>query len=194
MRTRLTVVALAVTLLIAVPHLAQAQAITKWPEYQHDHRRQINRGLERPRVPFGGNLTVAWLNARADYLQERQRRIDRWYHKWQRLHEQELADLAASQYVPAPGGGYNGSGVADWDAIAACEGGGRWSLVTTGNGYWFVLQFAVGTWNAYRGGLPAISWYEANWTYPARGDMIAVAERVLAAQGPGAWPNCFAYA
>ena len=73
-----------------------------------------------------------------------------------------------------------------WDAVAECEGSGDWSMVTTGNGYYFVLQFAPTTWTGY-GGDPAYF----NGPAPPRSELIAVAERVLAGQGPGAWPNCF---
>lgn len=78
---------------------------------------------------------------------------------------------------------------ADWDAIAVCEAGGHglWSLTTTGNGYFFALQFDPDTWVAY-GGDPA--WLNSP-TPPPREEQIAVAERVLAGQGPGAWPRCF---
>lgn len=81
------------------------------------------------------------------------------------------------------------SGVADWDAIAGCEGYGDWGFVG-GDPYWFALQFAASTWLAYGG--PAS--YIEDGIAPPRSLQIAVAERVLAAQGPGAWPNCFQYA
>ncbi|MFN2590909.1 MAG: transglycosylase family protein [Actinomycetota bacterium] len=77
---------------------------------------------------------------------------------------------------------------ADWDAIAQCESGGVWAA-STGNGYWGGLQFAPNTWFAYGGGP-----YDGSGPFPySREQQIAVAERVLAAQGPGAWPNCFAW-
>ena len=68
-----------------------------------------------------------------------------------------------------------------WDALAACESGGNWST-DTGNGYSGGLQFAASTWRAYGGsGSPSSA---------SRSEQIAVAERVLAAQGWGAWPSC----
>ena len=68
-----------------------------------------------------------------------------------------------------------------WDALAQCESGGNWST-NTGNGYSGGLQFAQSTWNAYGGsGSPASA---------SRSEQIAVAERVLAAQGWNAWPVC----
>jgi nucleoid-associated protein YgaU len=74
--------------------------------------------------------------------------------------------------------------VGTWDRVAQCESGGNWHI-NTGNGYYGGLQFAAGTWRSYGGG-----------AYASRADLapesaqIAVAERVLASQGPGAWPVC----
>ncbi len=55
----------------------------------------------------------------------------------------------------------------------------------TGNGFYGGLQFTAGTWLANGGGQYASS---ANLATPAQ--QIAVAERVLASQGIGAWPVC----
>jgi Transglycosylase-like domain/LysM domain len=80
--------------------------------------------------------------------------------------------------APAPSGGVN------WSAIAACESGGNWAA-STGNGFYGGLQFTEGTWLANGGGQFAPS---ANLATPA--EQIAVAQRVLASQGIGAWPVC----
>ena len=80
--------------------------------------------------------------------------------------------------VPLPSGSVN------WSAIAACESGGNWGI-STGNGFYGGLQFTEGTWLANGGGQYAAS---ANLATPAQ--QIAVAERVLASQGIGAWPVC----
>lgn len=72
----------------------------------------------------------------------------------------------------------------DWDAVAACESGGNWSI-NTGNGYYGGLQFAPGTWSGHGGGEFASSAHLAS-----REEQIAVAERVLRTQGIGAWPVC----
>jgi transglycosylase-like protein len=78
---------------------------------------------------------------------------------------------------------------ADWYAIVACESGGVWNI-NTGNGYWGGLQFSPSTWFAYGGGP-----FNGSGPFPySTGQQIAVGERVLAAQGPGAWPNCFRWA
>ena len=71
-----------------------------------------------------------------------------------------------------------------WDRVAACESGGNWSI-NTGNGFYGGLQFTEGTWLANGGGQYASS---ADVATPAQ--QIAVAERVLASQGIGAWPVC----
>src|SRR6478752_2275506 len=68
-----------------------------------------------------------------------------------------------------------------WDSLAQCESGGNWST-NTGNGFSGGLQFTSGTWAAYGGtGSPADA---------SREQQIAVAERVQASQGWGAWPSC----
>ena len=69
----------------------------------------------------------------------------------------------------------------NWDAVAACESGGNWSI-NTGNGYYGGLQFTMGTWHANGGsGSPSQA---------SREEQIRVAENVLHSQGRGAWPVC----
>ena len=72
----------------------------------------------------------------------------------------------------------------NWDAIAQCESGNNWST-STGNGYYGGLQFSQGSWNAYGGGK-----YASTANRASRSQQIAVAEKVLAGQGIGAWPVC----
>ncbi|RBY81472.1 resuscitation-promoting factor rpfE [Blastococcus sp. TF02-09] len=72
----------------------------------------------------------------------------------------------------------------DWDAVAQCESGGNWSI-NTGNGYYGGLQFSAGTWTGHGGGA-----YAPRADLATREEQIAVAERVLATQGKGAWPTC----
>jgi len=73
---------------------------------------------------------------------------------------------------------------AEWDRVAGCESGGNWAI-NTGNGYHGGLQFTQGTWASHGGGEFAASANQAT-----RAQQIAVAERVLATQGRGAWPVC----
>jgi hypothetical protein len=69
----------------------------------------------------------------------------------------------------------------DWDAVAQCESGGNWGT-STGNGFSGGLQFTPSTWAANGGsGDPSSA---------SRSEQIAVAERVKATQGMGAWPVC----
>jgi hypothetical protein len=94
---------------------------------------------------------------------------------------QEQAQQQASTPPPAPS-----SSGADWYAIAQCESGGNWSI-NTGNGFWGGLQFTPSTWFGYGGGP-----FSGSGPFPySAAAQIAVAERVLAGQGPDAWPNCF---
>ena len=86
------------------------------------------------------------------------------------------AQLAAPPVPPA-------SSEADWEAIAQCESGGNWHL----DGYYDGgLQFHPQTWLGYGGGQYARYAWQAT-----KEQQIAIAERVLKGQGPGAWPNCF---
>ncbi|MEU8263251.1 transglycosylase family protein [Micromonospora sp. NPDC048999] len=72
----------------------------------------------------------------------------------------------------------------NWDAIARCESGGNWHI-NTGNGYYGGLQFSKGTWNGHGG-----QKYASRADLASRGAQIAIAEKVLARQGIGAWPVC----
>jgi len=72
----------------------------------------------------------------------------------------------------------------DWSGVAACESGGNWSI-NSGNGYYGGLQFNQGTWAAYGG-----TAYAARADQASASQQIAVAEKVLAGQGVGAWPVC----
>lgn len=71
-----------------------------------------------------------------------------------------------------------------WDRVAACESGGNWK-VNTGNGFQGGLQFTPSTWKAFGGTKYAPYAHQAT-----KAQQIAVAERVLDGQGPGAWPVC----
>ncbi len=71
-----------------------------------------------------------------------------------------------------------------WDKVANCESGQRWHIAT-GNGYYGGLQFSSGTWAA-KGGHR----YAGQASGASRLEQIEVARRVLASQGPGAWPVC----
>ncbi len=70
-----------------------------------------------------------------------------------------------------------------WTELAACESGGNWAA-NTGNGYYGGLQFSLETWQGLGGsGYP----HEAS-----AATQIAMAQRLQAQQGWGAWPGCAA--
>jgi hypothetical protein len=71
-----------------------------------------------------------------------------------------------------------------WDKVAQCESGGNWKI-NTGNGYYGGLQFLGSTWRAYGGRTYASQAHQAT-----KAEQIAIARRVLADAGPGAWPTC----
>jgi resuscitation-promoting factor RpfA len=72
----------------------------------------------------------------------------------------------------------------EWDQVARCESGGNWAI-NTGNGYHGGVQFSAATWASHGGGQ-----YAPSAELATREQQIAVAERVLATQGRGAWPVC----
>jgi nucleoid-associated protein YgaU len=87
-----------------------------------------------------------------------------------------LSATAANAAVPAASG-------STWDALAQCESGGNWAI-NTGNGFSGGLQFTPQTWAGFGGtGSPENA---------SRAQQIAVAEKVQATQGWGAWPACAA--
>lgn len=158
---------------------------TTWEEFRASHRHGIHKGLDRP-APTE-NLSPAWMAAMEQWRADLRLRVARFYHRWQSL---RAAEIAASP-VPAPAGW--GGGPVDWDAIAACESGGRWDL-NTGNGYWGGLQFSPGTWYAAGGGP-----FDGTGPFPySREEQIAVAETWVDMTGcvwcRSGWPGCGANA
>ncbi|ANH91899.1 peptigoglycan-binding protein LysM [Streptomyces sp. SAT1] len=81
----------------------------------------------------------------------------------------------------------SGASAADgttWDKVAQCETGGSWSA-DNGHGYYGGLMLTQDDWEAY-GGLS----YAASADQASRSQQIAVAEKILADKGPGAWHTC----
>ncbi len=72
----------------------------------------------------------------------------------------------------------------EWDQVAQCEAGGNWSI-NTGNGFYGGLQFSASTWAAYGG-----TQFASTADQASKSQQIQIAEKVLAGQGKGAWPNC----
>jgi Spy/CpxP family protein refolding chaperone len=71
-----------------------------------------------------------------------------------------------------------------WNRVAMCESTGNWHI-NTGNGFYGGLQFTKSTWAAFGG-----TKYAARADLATKSQQIAIAEKVLAAQGKGAWPVC----
>jgi LysM repeat protein len=94
------------------------------------------------------------------------------------------AVVATPIAIAAPAANASTSAATGWDALAQCESSGNWAA-NTGNGFSGGLQFTPSTWAAYGG-----TQYSSNAATASREQQIAVAEKVLAAQGPGAWPVC----
>jgi resuscitation-promoting factor RpfB len=82
--------------------------------------------------------------------------------------------------APPVGGG----GGLNWDAVAACESGGDWSI-DSGNGYYGGLQFDVGTWLANGGGA-----YAPTANLATKAEQIAVATHLYDSAGSSPWPVC----
>ncbi|MFJ9824522.1 transglycosylase family protein [Streptomyces sp. NPDC101160] len=71
-----------------------------------------------------------------------------------------------------------------WEKLADCESSSHWQI-NTGNGYFGGLQFSQSTWERYGG-----THYAPRADLASKDQQIAIAERVLKGQGPGAWPAC----
>ncbi|WP_062645228.1 LysM peptidoglycan-binding domain-containing protein [Streptomyces maremycinicus] len=81
----------------------------------------------------------------------------------------------------------SGASAADgtvWDKVAQCETGGSWSA-DEGGGEYGGLSLSQKDWETY-GGLD----YAASPDLASRSQQIAVAQKVLAADGIGAWGTC----
>ena len=83
--------------------------------------------------------------------------------------------------------GFSAEAAGGWDQVAQCESGGDWSI-DSGNGFKGGLQFTDSTWAAFGG-----TQYASSADQASKSQQIAVAEKVLAGQGAGAWPNCGKY-
>lgn len=84
----------------------------------------------------------------------------------------------------AAAGSADAASVSTWEKVAACESSGDWHI-NTGNGYYGGLQFTQSTWEAFGG-----TRYAPRADLATKDQQIAVAEKVLDGQGPGAWPVC----
>ncbi|PJE95647.1 peptidase [Streptomyces carminius] len=109
-----------------------------------------------------------------------------------RAHTSRLSRLSLAISVGGAGvalpliaaGNANAASVDTWDRVAQCESTGNWSI-NTGNGFYGGLQFQQSTWEAFGG-----TQYAPRADLATKEQQIAVAEKVLDGQGPGAWPVC----
>ncbi|MCP3756588.1 peptidoglycan DD-metalloendopeptidase family protein [Streptomyces sp. TBY4] len=95
-----------------------------------------------------------------------------------------VAGIAAPAAVGLVAQPASAASVGTWDKVAQCESTNDWSI-NTGNGYYGGLQFSSSTWAEFGG-----RQYAPQANQATKAQQIAVAEKVLATQGPGAWPSC----
>jgi LysM repeat protein len=155
-----------------------------WPAVWWANRHQVsNPNLllvgQRLRLPASGHVTAAMASAARAAIPDPPAAAPAAPVSYSRSDPSTAAPVSAPAPAPA-----SSSGGVNWNAIAACESGGNWSI-NTGNGFYGGLQFTQQTWLGYGGGQYASS---ANLASPSQ--QIAVAQRVLAGQGIGAWPVC----
>ncbi|MEU5642750.1 transglycosylase family protein [Streptomyces milbemycinicus] len=108
-------------------------------------------------------------------------------YKPNRISRASLSVTAGGAGIALPLVGAAGASAASgetWEKVAHCESTENWDI-NTGNGFYGGLQFTQSTWEAYGG-----TAYAPRADLASKDQQIAVAEKVLDAQGPGAWPNC----
>ncbi|MGA6155186.1 transglycosylase family protein [Stenotrophomonas sp. NPDC087984] len=108
-------------------------------------------------------------------------------YKPNRISRASLSVTAGGAGIALPLIGAAGASAASgetWDKVAQCESTDNWDI-NTGNGFYGGLQFTQSTWEAYGG-----TAYAGRADLATKDQQIAVAEKVLDGQGPGAWPVC----
>ncbi|GHB60213.1 hypothetical protein GCM10010347_32800 [Streptomyces cirratus] len=103
------------------------------------------------------------------------------------INRASLAVTAGGAGIALPligAGAAHAASIGTWDKVAACESTNNWHI-NTGNGYYGGLQFSQSTWRAFGG-----TAFAARADLATKDQQIAVAEKVLGGQGPGAWPAC----
>ncbi|WP_069860700.1 transglycosylase family protein [Streptomyces malaysiensis] len=112
-------------------------------------------------------------------------------YKPNRISRASLSVTAGGAGIALPLIGAAGASAASgetWDKVAQCESTDNWDI-NTGNGFYGGLQFTQSTWEAYGGTAHAV-----RADLATKDQQIAIAEKVLDGQGPGAWPVCSAKA
>lgn len=76
-----------------------------------------------------------------------------------------------------------------WDEVALCESNGDWDIHPSDSpsnyNFYGGLQFSQQSWIGAGGGR-----YASRADLASKEEQVAVARRLLAMQGPSAWPNC----
>ncbi|MGW0465541.1 transglycosylase family protein [Streptomyces sp. NPDC003027] len=104
-----------------------------------------------------------------------------------RINRASLTVTAGGAGIALPlvgAGSAQAAGLDVWEKVAACESSSNWRI-NTGNGYFGGLQFTQSTWERYGG-----THYAPRADLASKDQQIAIAEKVLKGQGPGAWPTC----
>jgi hypothetical protein len=173
-----------------VAFLIPAQAAAETPGWGEYRNKALRRRVESFDLGAAKVVPVLTQKVRDRFIEITVRNVERLVEEEvdERRAEAAAAVAAASasstETIGTPS--YTSTGSV-WDAVVACEASGNWGLVTTGNGYYFAMQFDPNTWLAYGGTQAELDAGIA----PSPSRLIQVAEAVLAGQGPGAWPNCF---
>ncbi|MFE1266802.1 transglycosylase family protein [Streptomyces sp. NPDC058758] len=108
-------------------------------------------------------------------------------HQPSRINRASLTVTAGGAGIALPligAGAAHAASLDVWEKVASCESSSNWRI-NTGNGYFGGLQFSQSTWEAYGG-----REFAPRADLASKDQQIAVAERVLKGQGPGAWPAC----
>lgn len=95
-----------------------------------------------------------------------------------------VAGVLATAGIMIPSTVASAAPTSTWDRLAQCEATGNWHI-NTGNGFYGGLQFTQQTWAGFGG-----TKFAPRADLASKAQQIAVAERVLNVQGPGAWPVC----
>lgn len=97
--------------------------------------------------------------------------------------EPETQASEAQQAAPQPGAGTGSAPAGVWSALAQCESGGN-PATNTGNGYYGLYQFSLGTWQSVGGtGLPSDA---------SAAEQTHRAQILQQRAGWGQWPACAA--
>lgn len=172
-RQVLTVAVAAGVLMSVTP---AAQAVDGWTRHNAGWVR-YSFTFHNPHHLKGAPLAALYASQRDAAVKVARMSHDRYVKRLQRLLARARAILAAARSaISAP----PYTGPINWDAIAECESGQRWSL-NSGNGYYGGLQFSQATWVG-AGGLR----YASRADLASREQQIAIASTLSLSN----WPVC----